>query len=53
MAKMFEQNDKSDPKLLAKLLDPELAVSLFSKTNGTKPDMLVKLVEKGKSINPD
>jgi len=36
MAKIFEANPKSDPKLIAELLTPELIENIYSKSSTTK-----------------
>ena len=36
MAKLFESNSKSDPKLIAQLLEPELVANLYSKSSSAK-----------------
>lgn len=42
MAKIFDKNDKTDPKLISKLLSPDMLKELYTKGNDTK--MFNKLV---------
>jgi hypothetical protein len=52
MAQLFEVNARSDPQLIAQFLQPELVASLYSKGSSARVDLLNKLVEKGKRIDP-
>ena len=45
LAELFDKNSKTDPVLVAKMLDPDMVKKLYVKGNDTK--MLNKLVEKG------
>lgn len=45
LATLFEKNPKTDPKLVSKMLDPEMVKELYYRGSDTK--MLNKLVEKG------
>ena len=44
MSKLFQANSKSDPKLIAQLLEPELVASLYSKSSTAKAELLNTLV---------
>ena len=44
MAQLFENNPKSDPNLIAQLLEPELVANLYSKSSNAKASLLNSLV---------
>lgn len=53
MAKLFEFNSKTDPALVAELLHPEIVAHIYNKASSARPEILNKLVEKGKRIDPE
>ncbi len=53
VAKLFEANMRSDPKLISQLLTPEIIQNVYNKSSTTKAEILNKLVEKGKHIDQD
>lgn len=53
VAKLFEFNSKTDPALVAELLDPQIVEHIYNKASSARPEILNKLVEKGKRIDPD
>ncbi len=53
MARLFEFTPKTDPQLVAQLLTPDIVENLYNKASNTRPEMLNKLVEKGKQIDSE
>lgn len=53
MARLFEYNSKTDPTLIAQLLTPEVVENVYNKSSTSRPEMLNKLVEKGKQVDPE
>jgi hypothetical protein len=49
---LFEYNSKTDPTLIAQLLTPEVVENVYNKASTARPEMLNKLVEKGKQVDP-
>lgn len=52
VARLFEYNSKTDPALIAQLLTPEIIENVYNKSSNARPEMLNKLVEKGKTVDP-
>lgn len=53
VARLFEYNPKTDPTLIAQLLTPEVVENVYNKASSARPEMLNKLVEKGKQVDPE
>jgi hypothetical protein len=53
VARLFEYNSKTDPSLIAKLLTPGVVDNVYNKSSAARPEMLNKLVEKGKQLDPE